>query len=131
MPPSIHAGATLLMDTFGGLHLHIILNDPVIIKNYGNQPQVILVNVTSIKAGKQADNTVLLNVGDHPFIKQPSYIAFSFADIKAEKAVAILGTGHQPISQELLERIIRGAFQSPKVRNFVKEALRQVYPGFV
>lgn len=130
MPPSIHAGATLLMDTFGGLHLHIILNDPVIIQNYGNQPQVILVNVTSIKVGKQADNTVLLDVGDHPFIKQPSYIAFSFADIKPEIIVAQLGAGQEPISDELLERIIRGAFQSPKIRNFVKDALKQIYPDF-
>lgn len=60
MPLRVHAGATLLMDTDGGLHLHII-----------------------------------------------------------------------PISEELLNRIIRGAFQSRKVRNFVKEVLKQIYSDLV
>lgn len=131
MPPSIHAGATLLMDTFGGLHLHIILNDPVVLQSYGNQPQVLLASVTSIKPGKQHDSTVVLNIGDHPFIEHPSYIAYSFADIKPATIVAKLGTGHEPISEQLLERIICGAFLSPKVRNFVKDALKQIYPDFV
>lgn len=130
MPPSIHAGATLLMDTDGGLHLHIIFNDPALIQNYGNQPQVIFASVTSIKPGKTPDSTVILNVGDHPFIQHPSYIAYRHAEIKPQTVVAKLGSGHAPISDELLERIIRGAFQSPKIRNFVKDALKQIYPDF-
>jgi hypothetical protein len=39
--------------------------------------------------------------------------------------------GHAPISDALLERIIRGAFQTPKIRNFVKDTLKQIYPDFV
>ena len=131
MPPSIVAGATLLLDTFGGLHLHIILNDPIALQNYGNKPQVIIVSVTTIKPEKQADTTVVLNAGDHPFIQHPSYIAYNFAEIKEESLVAQLGTGHHLISNELLNRVISGAFQSPKTRNHVKTALKQIFPNIV
>lgn len=131
MPPNVEAGATLLLDTHGGLHLHIILNHPAILQSYGNRPQVVIVSVTTIKPQKVPDNTVLLNVGDHPFIQRPSYIAYSFADVKEERLVAQLGTAHHPVSLELLESVIRGAFQSPKTRNHVKDALKQIYPEFV
>jgi hypothetical protein len=128
MPISIHAGATFMMDTFGGLHLHIILNNPVVIQNFGQQPQVLLVSVTSIKPDKAPEETVLLQQDDHPFIQHPSYIAYRFADIKSASIIAKLGTPHEPISQQLLQRIIRGAFQSTKARNFFKQALKEIYP---
>lgn len=128
MPPSIKAGATLLLDTYGGLHLHVILNDPIVLNAYGNQLQVLIVSVTTIKPGKQPDDTVLLNVGDHPFIKHASYIAYGFAEIKEERLVAKLGMEHAPISEDLLQRVIFGAFLSKKTRNHVKDALKQIYP---
>ena len=126
MPPNIHRGATLLLDAHGGLHLHVILNDPACIENYGTEVQVVIVSVTSIKVGKEYDDTVVLSPGDHPFIKHPSYVAYRFAQIKPANLVAQLGKEHSPISDSLMAKIIQGALKSGKTRMYIKEALENI-----
>lgn len=55
-------------------HLFAVMNDPC------DQHQVLVLNVTSIKEGKYHDPACEINVGDHPFIKHPSYILYRLAE---------------------------------------------------
>src|SRR5438094_2704490 len=61
-------------------HLFVIMTEPIA------QPDttrlVALVNITSVKPGLPVDPTCLLAPGDHPFIRQESYVAYRHARIE-------------------------------------------------
>lgn len=57
-------------------HLHIILTDP---KDIEGEVLVVIVNLTTKRQG--ADTTVVLDKGDHPFIKHPSVVAYIHAEL--------------------------------------------------
>lgn len=63
-------------DAYQTKHLWIILDEPEIIDN---TEKVLAVNVTSVKAEMPLHNdlTVLLQPGDHPYIKRPSFIFYA------------------------------------------------------
>lgn len=61
--------------------MHIVCNNPVPYPAYGNAETVLLVNISSIDPAIIHDPTTLLDVGDHPFIKRPSYVYYRKADI--------------------------------------------------
>ena len=54
-------------------HLFSVMNDPC------QDGLCLLLMVTSVKDGRVYDTTCVLSVGDHPFIKHPSYIAYRIA----------------------------------------------------
>ena len=54
-------------------HLFAVMNDPC------QDGLCLLLMVTSIKEGRLFDSTCVLNVGDHEFIKHPSYIVYRLA----------------------------------------------------
>ncbi|WP_072620346.1 hypothetical protein [Spirulina major] len=58
-------------------HLWITLDDPEIIDN---AEKVLAVNVTSVKEERPLHNdlTVLLQPGDHPYIKRPLFIFYAY-----------------------------------------------------
>ena len=83
-----------------------------------------------------ADTTVILEIGDHPFIEKQSVVLYAKAanlDIRAIEAVL-----NNPVSRlrwkqfdcctdELLERIRRGLLASKHVKRSIKDYCRSVW----
>lgn len=91
-------------------HLYFILTEP----NKDNR--VLLVNITTHRFGK--DETCILNVGDHPFIRHKSVVEYSEAiEPKLTQIEKLLETGYSntpaSASDDLLERMQDGARKSP------------------
>lgn len=57
-------------------HLYIILTEP---EDVHGELLVVMVNITTKRQG--ADTTVVLDKGDHPFIKRPSVVAYIHAEL--------------------------------------------------
>lgn len=55
-------------------HLYAVMNDTCA------DGQCLIVNITSIKPGRYHDQSCVLDVGDHPFIRNPSYILYRRAE---------------------------------------------------
>lgn len=109
-------------------HLHIILNDPVDYPIKGG-PTVLLVNFCSFEANGLCDSTCLLNVGDHPFIKHATYVAYEHAAlqlahplIEAMKANRI--RPHDPVAEHVYQRILDGLKKSSRVVGRISKFVR-------
>jgi hypothetical protein len=64
----LQQGATLLMPSGpDGDHLFVVLNDPKVFPNYGPNPQVLLVNLSTVRPDVHFDATYLLQPGCHLF----------------------------------------------------------------
>ena len=110
------AGATLLMPSGpDGDHLYVVLNDPKPFHGYGSQPCVVLVNVTTVRAGVKHDDTCVLSPGCHPFVKDESYVLFRSARIERVSHV------NQLVKQGLFKP--QAAF-APNLLGFIKAGLR-------
>lgn len=110
-------------------HLHVVINDPVYYEPKGG-PTVLLVNFCSHN-GVLQDGTCLLDVGDHPFITNPTYIEYSQAVLllsdQLEKRVAAgVHRPGAPVSEDLYNRILAGFRVSRrvprKILNFLDHA---------
>jgi hypothetical protein len=113
------AGATLLMPTGpGGDHLHIVLNDPKQFAGYGSHPCVVLVNVSTLRAGISHDPTCILSAGCHPFVKDESYVVYRSARIEQASHVLLLVRQglfkpHLAVTPQILTLIRVGIRSSP------------------
>ncbi|WP_426239383.1 hypothetical protein [Pararhizobium sp. DWP1-1-3] len=56
-------------------HLFAVMNGPC------GEKQCLIINVTTIKAGKSHDTSCVLEAGAHPFIKHPSFLLYRLAQI--------------------------------------------------
>jgi hypothetical protein len=116
----IRAGRTFTMPGPGKnqTHLWMVLTDPDALTD-----KVIAVMVVSEKP--HTDKTMMLNVGDHPFIQHPSNIDYGTADLvhrgKLEGLVNSAGKVRQNLSPKMLEAARAGIFGSSRCRNYVKE----------
>lgn len=101
-------------------HLWIVLSDPE-----GDPPQVVAVNLT--QRGNQPDTTVVLNAGDHKFIKKETIVYY--ADARFVPAGAIEAYANQPgyrfkddCSDDLLNKIREGLknskFTPKKIKSY-------------
>jgi hypothetical protein len=89
-------------------HLWIVLSDP----DNSEPPEVAMVNLTSHKEG--LDETVVLEVGDHPFVRRKTIVNYAGAKIvqavRLENAIkanlTILHNDRCP--SDLLQRIREG-----------------------
>ena len=105
------AGGTLLVPSGAqGNHLHIILNDPKDFEGYPPQ-SCISVSVCTIRKGPY-DDTRIINPGPntHPFIKEPSYVAYRHSRMDSalrlhELVRTMLFKPLGGITQNLLEEI--------------------------
>lgn len=88
----------------------------------------LLVNISSIKEGKFFDETCIIEIGEHPFVKCRSYVAYQHADQKTSAHILRCIEGglfiqKQKLSTELLERITTGfnnsKFVAPWVKDFI------------
>jgi len=92
-------------------HLWIVITDPI-----GNPPTVAIVPLRTKR--RHSDTTVVLDVGDHPFIRHPTVVHYS--DLQVVRVSAILRCIRdrhaqlvEDVSEELLERIRNGLERSP------------------
>lgn len=104
-------------------HLWIVLTDP------DRDNRVLIVSLTTLREGQ--DQTVILNVGDHPFINRPSSVFYRQVEIvdsikleQAEKAGSI--ARRENCSPEVLRLIRDGVSASPHtvrlINNFYKNS---------
>ena len=110
---AISQGDTLLPD-HSGSHLWVVLTNP-----RADSPDVVLVNLTSLRP--DVDTTVILNRGDHPFVRHQTVINYAdsrFGSIKSinegcdRGIIKIL----DPVSGQLLQRIKQGLLESREHR---------------
>lgn len=107
-------------------HLHIVITSP---DADGN---VLLVSVTTLR--KWSDKTVVLRVGEHPFIKHDSCIAYQYAIIKDgneldEALNARPGLRREPLTPAILNRVQRGLLESDFTENGIRHYFRDIYPN--
>jgi len=93
-------------------HLHIVCNDPVYYP-VNDCYCVLVVNVSSIKAGVPHDSACILNAGDHAFVKHPSYVVYAEAVIwQVDNIVRKQASGelkiHADVPEVTFSRILDG-----------------------
>jgi hypothetical protein len=88
--------------------LHIVCSDPMDFGGFPSQ-SCLLVNLSSVLP--KCDTTVVLGVGDHPFVVHPSFVFYKKAFVERasnlEKWVADgLYKEHKPANRALVRRIV-------------------------
>lgn len=122
------AGTTLLMPSGPeGDHLFIVLNDPKTFPTYGPNPCVVLVSLSTVRAGAHYDMTCVLDPGSHAFVKRASYVAYRYARIETVAHVATLVEQglfkpDDPMPSELLIAIRDGL----RLSQFTKREFKQL-----
>lgn len=120
---------TLLIPTGGTNHLFFVCNDPIFYPNLAREC-FLAVNISSIKAGIEHDTTCILAVGDHPFVRHPSFVYYKNANILGSVTVSQrIASGdihtHQPCDDPTFTRILAGfdvsPYVVPRVKTFYKK----------
>jgi len=111
---------TILIPANSASHLHFVCNDPVFYPNKGKEC-VLLVNISSIKQGISHDTSCLLDVGDHPFIKKPSFIYYRMAEIYTVAGIQLqVAEGNYSVREDccdaVFEKILNGFNLSEEVK---------------
>lgn len=104
-------------------HLWLVLTDPA-----GRPPQVVAVMVRTVTSF--TDATLVLDVGDHPFIKHKSSVHYSTARLfrvdAIHRAIQRTQCHLQPdMSEQLMERVRQGLLDSPFTIKAVREYCRK------
>ena len=122
-------GSTLLIPTGGVNHLHIVCNDPM---NFaGRVPaSCLLVNLSSVVP--KCDRTLVLRVGDHPFVNHDSFVFYAGATIDAASTLeAHVRNGvyveHAPANRALVRRIVACMDASDFTRGEFRKASTQIW----
>lgn len=103
-------------------HLYVAITDP------DSEGNIVLVNLTSQSQLK--DQSCILNVGDHPFIKHETVINYADAVIAKEEAILAGARGGViqydpiPVTQHALERIQQGALTSSQAETQIRTAVQ-------
>lgn len=95
------------------IHLWVIISDPL-----QDDSRILIVSLTTFKPKKEA--VCLLQVGDHPFIKHETCVAYNLANApslaqleRARDAGQLIPA--EPVSAEVLARIREGAALSKRL----------------
>lgn len=125
----MHCGETFLLfdeENFSGkAHLHIVIAEP------NQQGELVLVSVTTRRA--KSDTMVCLDVGDHPFITQPSVITYAYSKIlTVTKLAAMIASGDatpkEKASEQLVARAQRGMLETDRAPREVQQLFRSIHP---
>ena len=121
----LRAGQTLLLPKPGQdvSHLWVVLfaADPV-------TSETVIVNLISLR--DHSDQTLLLQAGEHPFIRHSTVVHYADARIVGGRALAAaLAAGtfpsHNDCSAQLLEKMRQGLIASPFTARKVKDYARR------
>lgn len=121
-------GDTLYVASGPTDHLHFIIMGPARFESLPPLPHFLLVNATSIRPGIPYDPACELRIGDHRFVRQPSYIVYRRARFETTDHVeGMLSTGawrrDHRAAPELLTRIQEGLRKSNQVPRWIKHIL--------
>lgn len=105
-------------------HLHIIASVP------DQAGFVIVVSVSTVY--RFADKTVLIQAGEHPWLRHESFVSYNFAKLQRSseieaRLVKLPKMIKAACSKELLKRIQAGILESEQTENGVKYFYREVY----
>lgn len=100
-------------------HLAIILTHPHSYSEYLDA--MLFVTVSTIYAGKPYDSTCILRVGDHPFLRQDSYVAYNFCNfitVPMAEAKLLQGKIHMKpnLSGSVLSKVQTGLGQTSQIK---------------
>lgn len=118
----VAAGSTFLFDLSSPpAHLWVVASIP------DSEGRFLVVSLTSLKGSK--DQTVILNPGDHPFIKWPTCAFYQLADIMTvAKLEEVIRLGHaklrEPLSPKLAALVLDGFAASQFTKKRVVEFAR-------
>lgn len=108
---------TILIPSGPVRHLFFVCSDPtpdpVYVATY-NKNAVLVVNISTIKEDAEHDNSCVLNVGEHPFITDPSYVVYIRASLLSE--------------DNITDNIADGTFDVHE--DCCEETLQKIYDGF-
>lgn len=119
--------AFMILDEGGGKeHLHVLLTSP------SETEEVVTTCICS--RTRRSETLTLLNVGDHPFIRHESYVAYNFSKVRTCSAIvsAIARGEARPqarASDQLLARMRQGLLDSDFAPNGVKSYFRSLSPS--
>ena len=118
----LNCGDALLIPApgLGNTHLWVVITAP--------DPRCIIVNLTTLRLNR--DQTVVLQAGDHPFVKHQTAVLYSDArivDANALEAQVLARTAqlHQPCPVPTLRLIQAGITASPYTPRKVEEFFRE------
>lgn len=106
-------------------HLFILLTNPI-----GEANEIAMVSLSTVREGKHHDKTCLLFPGDHPFIRENSYVVYSRARIEeSQKIIRGVQDGvlmpRARMKSEIFARVYNGLYESrltePRIKAFCKQ----------
>ena len=116
-------GDTFLIPDAIGPHLHFILSRLP-------DGSVILAHFTTRRT--YTDDTCVIQPGEHPFVKKETIVRYDQAYVCPAANLAslerIIIRKLEPLSGELLARILRGALSSPQTPDKIKNLIRNSTP---
>jgi len=124
MPWVCQAGGTLLISSGPGYHLFVVLNAPANFPTYPPQ-SCVLVSFSTIRSGPY-DSTRIIPPGAHPFIKEPSFVAYrqarmeTVADLAGRVASGVY-VAREPVADALRLDLIAGLYFSPLTPRYLKK----------
>lgn len=123
----IGAGSTLYITDGAGPHLWLVLSDPV-----GGAVRGWVVTVMIVTHKKWSDDTVILQPGDHPFVRHESSVNYSTACER--KVDLILRQMHrnrcelrETLDGEILARVQQGLLDSPRTVNAIRALCQNLF----
>lgn len=124
MPWVCNPGGTLLVPSGETHHLFVILNAPSDFETYAPQ-SCVLVSFSTIRQGPY-DATRVVQAGVHPFIREPSFVAYRHtrmetSTVLAQRADAGIYIPREPVSNDLRRDLIAGLYASPFTPRYLKK----------
>lgn len=122
---------TILAQSGSADHLHIVCSDPIYSPEHGCDV-VLIVNVSSVPSVGRFDDSCVLDVGDHVFIRHPSYLVYSRSVLwRCPTLMNKVDSGeyrvHADVDEPVMQRIVAGfsaSEQTPfKIFRFVQKNL--------
>lgn len=118
------AGGTLLVPSGPGYHLFVVLNDPADFPTYPPQ-SCVLVSFSTIRGGPY-DTTRVVQPGVHPFIKDPSFVAYrqarmETAAVLADRVDSAMYFVREPVAEQFRADLIAGLYESPLTPRYLKK----------
>lgn len=129
MPGNVFRQGTLLILSGPVNHLHVVMNDPVFSHEHGYDG-VLIVNISSLRAGVYHDPTCLLMPGCHRFVTRDSWVVYQHAavmdasrlDVKIDSGEV---TPHDLVRLDIFNQVRAGFDTSKHVTPKIKRFLRQ------
>lgn len=105
-------------------HMFVIIGKTL----YGNTPSYVGVMISTWKEGyPNNDPACIIHKGEHSFIQWDSYVAYQETTMFSEMQIQInMIKTYERVSDDLLKRIISGAFASRKMHIMYLDFVRRV-----